>query len=59
MWSNLTKLGNKVLIEHLHKEVKLVLDKPPQPEFLTYHYWSAGVHMWKPGQNVKEVYEKS
>lgn len=59
MWSNLTKLGNKVLIEHLHKEVKLVLGKtPPQPEFLTYHYWSAGVHMWKPGQNVKEVYEK-
>lgn len=59
MWSNLSKLGDKVLLEHLHKEVKEVLGKtPPKPDFITSYYWSAGVHMWKPGHNVKEVYEK-
>tara|TARA_Y100000389_G_C17445954_1_gene511611 strand:+ start:40 stop:1623 length:1584 start_codon:yes stop_codon:yes gene_type:complete len=59
MWSNLVKLGNTVLIDHLHKEIKEVLGKtPPKPEFITSYYWSAGVHMWKPGHNVNEVYEK-
>ena len=59
MWNNLSTLGNNVLIDHLHTEVKKILGKePPQPEFITYHYWPAGVHMWKPGQNVKEVYHK-
>ena len=59
MWSNLTKLGNKTLIEHLHKCVKDVLGKqPPKPEFITYRYWKGGVHMWKPGQNVGQTYEK-
>ena len=59
MWSNLSNLGNKVLIEHLHKEIKEVLNKDlPKPEFITSYYWSAGVHMWRPGFNVKEVYKK-
>ena len=59
MWKNLSKLGNKVLIEKLHKEIKEVLGKsPPQPDFITSYYWSEGVHMWKPGYDVKEVYEK-
>ncbi len=59
MWQNLTKVGNKVLIEHLHKEVKEVLGKtPPKPDFITSFYWSAGVHMWKTGHNINEVYEK-
>ena len=59
MWSNLSKQGNTQLIEHLHKEVKEVLNKePPKPEFITSHYWSAGVHMWKPGHSVKEVYKR-
>ena len=58
MWSNLTKLGNKILIEKLHECVKQVLHKDiPKPEFITHHYWSGGVHMWKPGQNVNEVYQ--
>lgn len=59
MWYNLSTLGNKVLVEHLHKEIKAVLGKePPKPEFVTHHYWPAGVHMWKPGQNVKDVYRR-
>lgn len=59
MWSNLSKQGNKQLIEHLHKEIKEVLGKePPKPEFITSHHWSAGVHMWKPGNSVKDVYKR-
>jgi hypothetical protein len=59
MWSNITKSDNKVVIEKLHREIKEVLGKtPPKPEFITYHYWSAGVHMWKPGISVKDSYEK-
>ena len=59
MWNNLGKLSEKVLIEHLHKEIKEVLGKkPPKPDFVISHYWSAGVHMWKPGYNVKDMYEK-
>ena len=59
MWQNLTKIGNKQLIEHLHKEVKEVLGKtPPKPDFITSYYWRAGVHMWKPGDSVKDVYKR-
>ena len=57
MWKNLSMISNKVLIEHLHKEIKNVLGKePPKPEFITSYYWKAGVHMWKPGIPVKETY---
>jgi protoporphyrinogen oxidase len=59
MWSNLSKISNKVLIDHLHAEIKEVLGiEPPKPEFLTHYHWSAGVHMWKPGYNVYDVYKK-
>lgn len=58
MWKNLSTISNKVLIEHLHKEVKNVLGKePPKPEFITSYYWKAGVHMWKPGISIKDTYE--
>lgn len=59
MWQNLTKLGNKVLVDHLHKEVKQVLGKsPPKPTFITSYYWNAGVHMWKPGYDMNEIHKK-
>jgi hypothetical protein len=59
MWNNLCKQSNKVLIDHLHREIKDVLGKePPKPEFITNYYWSAGVHMWKPGCDVKKVYKQ-
>ena len=59
MWNNLSKISDKVLLEHLHKEIKEVLGKePPKPEFITSHHWSAGVHMWKPGNSVKDVYKR-
>jgi len=59
MWNNLSKLGNKQLITHLHKEIKLIFNKDiPNPEYITSHYWSGGVHMWKPGQNIKHTYQK-
>ena len=59
MWRDLTKYGNKILIERLHKEVKTVtgLD-PPDPDFITHQFWTEGVHMWKPGFTVNEMYEK-
>ena len=58
MWKNLSMISNKVLIEHLHKEVKKVLGKEPRmPEFITTYYWKAGVHMWNPGISVKDSYE--
>lgn len=59
MWQNLSKLGNKVLIEHLHKSVKEVLGKtPPKPTFITSYYWKAGVHMWKPGYDMNDIHKK-
>ena len=58
MWSQLDKLGKKTLVERLHKQVKKVLNKdPPEPTMISTRYWSGGVHMWKPGYNVKETYE--
>ena len=58
MWSQLDKLGKKTLVERLHKQVKKVLNKdPPDPIMISTRYWSGGVHMWKPGYNVKETYE--
>ena len=43
----------------MQKEVKEVLGKsPPKPEFITSYYWSAGVHMWKPGEDILDNYNK-
>jgi len=59
MWSDLSKLGDKVLIDRLHTEVKELLGKiPPKPEFITSYYWSAGVHAWKPGYDINKIYDK-
>lgn len=59
MWRNLSKVSNKVLVEHLHKEVNEVLHlTPPKPEMITSYYWDAGVHMWNAGINVKEIQQK-
>jgi len=58
-WNQLDKLGHKELVKHLHKQVKKVLGKdPPEPTMVVTRYWSAGVHMWKPGYKVNEVYDK-
>lgn len=58
MWRDLTQISEKVLVEHLHKEVTNVLGKhPPKPEFVRSYYWSGGVHMWKPGIHVEKTYE--
>lgn len=58
MWRNLSNLGTSILVKHLHKEIKNLFSiEPPKPEFVRSHYWSGGVHMWKPGSNTKEIYE--
>lgn len=59
MWSRIAKLGDKQLIKHLHKEINEVLKiTPPKPEWITSYFWSAGVHMWKPGVIVDDAYER-
>ena len=50
--------GNDFLIKALHKEIKDLYDiVPPDPEFIENHYWSEGVHMWKPGFDMNTSYE--
>ncbi len=61
MWNNLAKIGstNKELIAKLHKEIDTLFKiKPPDPEFVKVAFWNEGVHMWKAGYDMKEVYQK-
>jgi protoporphyrinogen oxidase len=58
MWENLYSCGEDILIKHLHKEIEdLYQIKPPDPEFIKFHYWKHGFHVWKPGNKMNDVYE--
>jgi protoporphyrinogen oxidase len=56
LWNHSYSCGEDVLIEHLHKEVKDVFGiEPPQPEFISFHLWTEGLHVWKPGSSIQAV----
>ena len=56
-WNLSNTNGNEFLIQALHKEIKDLYDiDPPEPEFVENHYWSEGVHMWKPGFDMNTTY---
>ena len=31
--------------------------EPPKPVFISYHYWTSGVHFWKPNYDMNKYYE--
>ena len=58
-WHNWYKCGEDKLTEMLHKEIKTVLKvNPPKPIEYQVCYWKSGVHMWKPGYNMNQLYRK-
>ena len=58
MYSN----GEDVLIKEIHKEIKKLFDiEPPEPSEVYFHNWSneySGVHMWKTGSDMNDLYPK-
>ena len=59
MWSKLHSNGDEFLTKALHKEIKDLFGiEPPEPEFIAVHYWSEGLHVWKPGFNIDYSYHK-
>ena len=54
--------GKQALINAIHKEIRTLFNiNPPEPEELFVHNWDkeyAGVHMWKTGYNINELYPK-
>jgi len=60
MWEQLYSCGEDVLIKHLHKEIKdlFKIPEPPEPEFLTFHLWNEGLHVWRPGYKMNDMYPK-
>ena len=42
-----------------HKEIyDLYKIKPPKPEFISFHLWGEGLHVWKPGYKMDDMYTK-
>lgn len=59
MWKSYSSISDKFLIKALHKEIyNLFGIVPPKPEFISTHYWENGVHVWKTGYDMDELYPK-
>ena len=55
-WESYSSLGEEYLIKALHKEIKELFDiEPPEPEFISVHYWKDGFHLWKTGEESQKV----
>ena len=59
LWNNYNTLGDDFLIAAIHKEIyELFQIKPPDPEYISIHYWNEGVHLWNTMIHSKNTYEK-
>lgn len=59
MWNRYSKISEKFLITMLHKEIEKIFGiDPPNPEFLSTHYWENGIHLWDTGYDMDEEYDK-
>ena len=59
IWKQLHSCGEGILVKHLHKEIKdLYQIDPPKPEYISVHYWDEGLHVWKPGFQMKQLYKQ-
>ena len=55
-WESYASLGEEYLIRALHKEIKELFGiEPPDPEFVSSHYWKDGFHLWKIGEESQTV----
>jgi len=55
-WESYASLGEEYLIRALHKEIKELFGiEPPDPEFVSVHYWKDGFHVWKLGEESQKV----
>jgi protoporphyrinogen oxidase len=58
-WESYSSLGEEYLIRALHKEIKELFGiEPPDPEFVSVHYWKDGFHLWKIGEESHKVSEE-
>jgi monoamine oxidase len=55
-WNSYHSLGEKYLIKALHKEIKDIYNiTPPDPEFISVHFWKGGFHTWNIGEDSTRV----
>lgn len=60
MLNNYYKVGEKFLINAIHQQIyNLFKIKPPDPEFISVHYWENGIHVWKPGSDSDKLYKST
>lgn len=59
MWEQLYSCGEETLVKHLHKEISdlFKIPEPPEPEFVKFHLWNEGFHVWKPGYKMNDMYD--
>ena len=59
MWEQLYSCGEETLVKHLHKEISdlFKIPEPPEPEFVKFHLWNEGLHVWKPGYKMNDMYD--
>ena len=62
--ANLHSVGEEKLMEEIHKEIKRLFElpeEPPKPKKVYFHNWNdaySGLHVWKPGNDIDELYPK-
>ena len=58
--ANLHSFSEEKLMEAIHKEINCLFDiTPPKPKKVYFHYWNdaySGLHVWKPGCDIDEIY---
>ena len=59
MWNNWSRLGDEILTDKLHTEIKTLFKiTPPKPIEYKIYYWGDGVHMWKVNASMDESYKR-
>ena len=59
LFNSYNNLNEDLLIQAIHKEIKELFGiKPPNPNFVSVHYWKGGLHLWKLGEDGQKVSKK-
>jgi len=60
MWNNNYKINESFLIKSIHQQIYNIFGiKPPNPEFISVHYWENGIHIWKPSNDTDKLYKST
>ena len=59
MLESYNQISKSLLVKILHKEIYHLFGiEPPKPRMISTHFWENGIHLWKPGYDMDDEYNK-